>query len=54
MLGTDFPYEAGDIFVRAVHYITDPRITDHEATAILEGNATALFGITTPASSATA
>jgi 6-methylsalicylate decarboxylase len=54
LLGTDFPYEAGDIYVRAVNYITDPRITEHEATAILDGNATALFGITTPASSATA
>ena len=28
LLGTDFPYEAGDIFVRAVNYITDPRITE--------------------------
>jgi 6-methylsalicylate decarboxylase len=54
LLGTDFPYEAGDVFVRAVNYITDPRITDHEATAILDGNATALFGITTPASGTTA
>ncbi len=54
LLGTDFPYEAGDIFVRAVNYITDPRITEHEANAILEGNATALFGITTPANSPTA
>jgi hypothetical protein len=31
LLGTDFPYEAGDIFVRAVDYITDPRITKNEA-----------------------
>jgi 6-methylsalicylate decarboxylase len=50
LLGTDFPYEAGDLYVRAVDYITDPRITQSEATAILEGNAAALFGITTPAS----
>ena len=49
VLGTDFPYETGKVFVRAVNYITDPRITDHEASAILEGNATALLGITTPA-----
>jgi 6-methylsalicylate decarboxylase len=54
LLGTDFPYEAGDIFVRAIDYITDPRITQDEANAILEGNATVLFGITTPASSTTA
>jgi 6-methylsalicylate decarboxylase len=52
LLGTDFPYEAGDVFVRAVDYITDPRITEHEASAILEGNAAALLGITTPANAA--
>ena len=54
LLGTDFPYEAGDVFVRAVDCITDPHITEHEANAILQGNATALFGITTPTSGATA
>jgi 6-methylsalicylate decarboxylase len=48
LLGTDFPYEAGDIFVRAIDYISDPHITPDEANAILGGNATALFGITTP------
>ncbi len=53
LLGTDFPYEAGDVFVRAIDYITDPHITQDEANAILEGNATALFGITTPAGGAT-
>jgi 6-methylsalicylate decarboxylase len=47
LLGTDFPYEAGDIFVRAIDYISDPHITQDEASAILQGNATALFGITT-------
>ncbi len=50
VLGTDFPYEAGDLYVRAVDYITDPRITEHEASAILEDNATDLLGITVPAS----
>jgi 6-methylsalicylate decarboxylase len=54
VLGTDFPYEAGDIFVRAIDYISDPRFTEDEAHTILEGNATALFGITTPVSGATA
>ena len=53
LLGTDFPYEAGDVFVRAIEYITDPHIADDAANAILEGNATTLFGITTPAGSAT-
>jgi 6-methylsalicylate decarboxylase len=44
MLGTDFPYEDGDTFVRAVEYIidaTDPA----EAHAILDANAMALFRI---------
>jgi hypothetical protein len=50
LLGTDFPYEAGDVFVRAIDYITDPHITQDEANAILEGNAAALFGISTPTS----
>jgi hypothetical protein len=30
VLGTDFPYEAGDIFVRAIDYITDPEFTKDE------------------------
>jgi 6-methylsalicylate decarboxylase len=47
LLGTDFPYEAGDVFVRAVDYITDPRIKKHEARVILEDNATALLGLAT-------
>jgi 6-methylsalicylate decarboxylase len=44
MLGTDFPYEDGDTFVRAVEYVidaTDPA----EAHAILDANAMALFRI---------
>jgi 6-methylsalicylate decarboxylase len=52
LLGTDFPYEAGDVYVRAVDYISDPAITGHEASAILEGNATALLGIATTANGA--
>jgi predicted TIM-barrel fold metal-dependent hydrolase len=53
LLGTDFPYETGDIYVRAVRYIADPRIAEHEANAILEGNATALFGISASGKSET-
>lgn len=42
LLGTDFPYENGDTFVRAVEYITD--VADPgEAHAILDANAMALF-----------
>ena len=42
LLGTDFPYEDGETFIRAVDYIidaTDPA----EAHAILDANAMALF-----------
>jgi 6-methylsalicylate decarboxylase len=44
LLGTDFPYENGDIFVRAVDYINDPQIDTGAARAILDQNATALLG----------
>jgi 6-methylsalicylate decarboxylase len=44
MLGSDFPYEDGDTFVRAVEYIIDA--TDpEEANAVLDANAMALFRI---------
>ena len=45
LLGTDFPYENGDIFVRAVDYISDPQIDPDAARAILDHNASALLGI---------
>jgi 6-methylsalicylate decarboxylase len=45
VLGTDFPYETGDIFVRAVDYINDPQIGTTAARAILDHNASALLGI---------
>jgi 6-methylsalicylate decarboxylase len=45
VLGTDFPYETGDIFVRAVDYINDPQIGTTPARAILDQNASALLGI---------
>jgi 6-methylsalicylate decarboxylase len=45
LLGTDFPYENGDIFVRAIDYINDPQIDPDDARAILDHNASALLGI---------
>jgi predicted TIM-barrel fold metal-dependent hydrolase len=45
LLGTDFPYENGDIFVRAVDYIRDPQIDTAAARAILDQNASTLLGI---------
>jgi 6-methylsalicylate decarboxylase len=44
LLGTDFPYENGDIFIRAVDYINDPQIDTSAARAILDHNAAALLG----------
>ena len=45
VLGTDFPYENGDLFVRAVNYINDPQIDPDAARAILDHNASAVLGI---------
>ena len=45
VLGTDFPYETGDIFVRAVDYVNDPQIGTTAARAILDHNASALLGL---------
>ena len=45
VLGTDFPYENGDTFVRAVDYVNDPRIDPDAGRAILDQNASALLGI---------
>ncbi|MBS1878444.1 MAG: amidohydrolase [Actinobacteria bacterium] len=45
LLGTDFPYEAGDIFVRAIDFVNDPSIDSAVARAILDENAAALLGI---------
>jgi 6-methylsalicylate decarboxylase len=47
VLGTDFPYEAGDIFVRAVDYIRDSGLNEDDAQAILERNAMALLHLAT-------
>jgi predicted TIM-barrel fold metal-dependent hydrolase len=45
LLGTDFPYENGDVFVRAVDYINDPQIDPAAARAILDQNASVLLGL---------
>jgi 6-methylsalicylate decarboxylase len=45
LLGTDFPYETGNIFIRAVDYINDSRIDTSAAHAILDHNASTLLGI---------
>ena len=45
LLGTDFPYENGDVFGRAVEYINDARIDADAARAILDENASRVLGI---------
>ena len=45
LLGTDFPYENGDTFVRAVDYVDDLQVDPYAARAILDQNAGALLGI---------
>jgi 6-methylsalicylate decarboxylase len=45
LLGTDFPYETGDVFVRAVAFVSDPQIDPNAARAILDQNASAVLGI---------
>ena len=45
LLGTDFPYENGDTFVRAVDYINDPQVDTIAARAILDQNADSLLRI---------
>jgi hypothetical protein len=42
---SDFPYEDGDTFVKAVAYIDDAAASPTQALAIRETNAMALFGI---------
>ena len=46
LLGTDFPYEDGDTFVRAVEYVDRRRrLPDAGATPSSDANAMALFEI---------
>ncbi|MGI5444802.1 amidohydrolase family protein [Streptomyces sp. CA-243310] len=45
VLGTDFPYEDGEVFVRAVDYVSESGLTREEATAILDTNAADLLGL---------
>jgi aminocarboxymuconate-semialdehyde decarboxylase len=39
LLGTDFPYEFGHLFQRAVDYIAQPRLADQNAKSILDTTA---------------
>jgi len=45
VLGTDFPYEAGPLFTRAISYIEQAGLKPEEATRILDQNAASLLNI---------
>jgi 6-methylsalicylate decarboxylase len=45
VLGTDFPYENGAVFERAVGYITASGLAPRDADRVLSANARALFGL---------
>ncbi|WP_308299840.1 amidohydrolase family protein [Streptomyces sp. CJ_13] len=45
VLGTDFPYEDGEVFERAVSYVEDSGLPADEITGILDTNAAALLGL---------
>lgn len=43
VLGSDYPYEVGEVFQRCVDYVKDVGLSADQATAILDRNAQALF-----------
>lgn len=46
LLGTDFPYQAGELFQAAVDYVRRAGLSEQDVEAILDRNAAALFGLT--------
>jgi 6-methylsalicylate decarboxylase len=45
VLGSDFPYENGDLYRRAVTYVRDAGLQQGDVTRILKSNASALLGL---------
>lgn len=45
VLGTDFPYESGDLFQRAVDYVTQSGLSKQDSARILDTNASHLLGL---------
>jgi aminocarboxymuconate-semialdehyde decarboxylase len=45
VLGSDFPYENGDLYRRAVTYVRDAGLQQGDVTRILTSNASALLGL---------
>ncbi|MFJ8028489.1 amidohydrolase family protein [Streptomyces sp. NPDC096311] len=48
VLGTDFPHEDGEVFLRAVDHIAGSGLTPEEATMILDTNAANLLSLSAP------
>ncbi|WP_326601205.1 amidohydrolase family protein [Streptomyces sp. NBC_01800] len=48
VLGTDIPYEDGEVFLRAVDYIADSGLAPEEVLMILDTNAADLLGLSGP------
>lgn len=48
LLGTYFPYEDGEVFLRAVDYIADSWLAPQDVTMIRDTNAADLLGLTGP------
>ncbi len=45
ILGSDFPYETGDLYQRAVDYISQSGLAEQNAERILDTNAPRLLGL---------
>jgi predicted TIM-barrel fold metal-dependent hydrolase len=47
LLGTDFPYQSGELFYAAVDYVRRAGLSENDVRAILDRNAAHLFGLAT-------
>jgi predicted TIM-barrel fold metal-dependent hydrolase len=45
LLGTDFPYQPGELFYAAVDYVRRAGLSEEDVRAILDRNAASLFGM---------
>ncbi|TCO53113.1 amidohydrolase family protein [Actinocrispum wychmicini] len=48
VLGTDFPYQTGEAFQEAVTYVRQAGLTDKDVTAVLDGTAADVLGLSGP------
>jgi len=44
-LGSDFPYEAGELYNRAIQYISESGLKSEDAEKILDQNAAYVLGL---------